>query len=203
MFCTCPVPCALPRAAPGAIQRLKLEFQFPPDLAVLFSACDTGMDLLTAKDEGTLKISDDDPLLLIAFDMADDNALRYVQGGNFNLPVGVPGALQWPGGGPPPPGAAMPHGVAAGLPNALGAFVAMQPGVNERSNGHYTLFYVQNQERVNDLCKAVQRETQFRRHGPMIAARLGLIEEPPLVTAVTLNSITGPPQRMPLFNCTV
>ena len=207
MFCPClqePCPSQPGAADVEAIQRrLKFEFQFPEDLAVLYSTCGTGMDLLTAKDERNLKISDDDPLLLIAFDVADDNAVRYFQGGNFNLPVGVPGALPWPGGGPPALGAAMPHGVAAGLPNALGSFVAMQPGVCERSGGHYTLFCVSSQEKVNDLCAAVQKQQQFRRYGQIVSAALGRPAEPPLVTALTLNSIAGPPQRMVLFNSTV
>jgi hypothetical protein len=42
-------------------------------------------------------VSEDDPLLVLAFDSADANALAYWNNGNYGLPAGAPGALPWPG----------------------------------------------------------------------------------------------------------
>merc|ERR1712217_952806 len=90
---------------------------------------------------------------------------------------------------------AMPAGVAAGRPHAFGRFLATQPHVHDRSNGFLNVFYVTNTESLHNLAQAVQREQQFRRLGPIMAAMVpGRVLEPSLLQVLALESFRGPPQ---------
>ena len=147
-------------------------------------------------------ISEGDPLLLIECDVTDPAAVGYFENGSFGLPPGSPGHLPWPGGLPLGAGAALVPGVAAGPPHALGTFIAAQGGVEEKSQGGMTLFYVRNLTILSNVIAAVKSQDQFRRKGPVLAGALRVVVEPPLLQFTLLTSMNGPPQNWTNFNLT-
>jgi hypothetical protein len=101
--------------------RLKEKFRALSDDFIERIVSDSAMSSAV---EGLLEctpesFSEEDPLILILAIIGDQNSTDYIRGGNYNIPVGVPGHQPWPvaGAGVIPPAA------------ALGTFLSLQPGV--------------------------------------------------------------------------
>eukprot|EP01031_Cornospumella_fuschlensis_P025712 gene25712-31051_t len=93
----------------------------------------TGQKLMELKASG-FKMSEEDPLVHVIIDVGNADAVAFYNGGNYTLPAGALGALPWPGNGvPPQPGAALPAGVVALPPAALGRFISTLTGVVNKS----------------------------------------------------------------------
>ncbi|KAL3697911.1 hypothetical protein R1sor_011987 [Riccia sorocarpa] len=112
------------------IQQLMDEMGFNRDLAKICAGTNVGLDLLRLKQEG-IKISEGDPLLIIAVDVNVHDSVHYFENGNYGLPEGSPGRLVWPGGVAVDAGGEMPADVVAGRPHAFGRLIAAQPGMRD------------------------------------------------------------------------
>ena len=180
------------------------EWSFEESLARKMEENGSAKALIDLEQSG-FKISEGDPLLLCVVDFGkNDLSVKYANGGNFALPVGAPGHVAWPGGGAAPvAGAALPAGVDAAPPNALASFIRGMPDVVDKSGGRGLLFYVPTLGRLFEIPHRFQVSAQFRRTGPIMAARLGVPAEPPLVEFYTLDTMRAPPQHYPNFNQTV
>ena len=88
----------------------------------------TGQKLLDLKAAG-FTMSEEDPLVHALIDVNDANAVAFYNCGNYALQGGVPRI----GGIPPAIGAALPPGVTAVPPAALGRFISTLPGVVNKS----------------------------------------------------------------------
>ena len=124
-------------------ERLVQEMNFPSELADLMSRSGVSQHLLRLKDTG-FTVSESDPLLIIAVDVANPASISYFNNGNYGLPRGVPGGLPWPGGAPPAAEDPLPVGMATKSPVALGKFIAALDGVVELSLGANFAFYVKD-----------------------------------------------------------
>lgn len=87
--------------------RLVRELGFTENEADRAVRSGAGPFVLELRDKGEA-LSEDDPVLFIAPDASDTIYLHYFNNGNYGLPPAVPGALPWPGGGPPAPGESAP-----------------------------------------------------------------------------------------------
>ncbi len=167
---------------------------FPSELADHMSRSGVSHHLLRLKDMG-FTVSESDPLLIIALDVANPASISYFNGGNYGLPQGVPGGLPWPGGAPPPA-----EGMVAKPPVALGKFLTASDGVLELSLGANFVFHVKDSEVLTHLSNRVRSAPQFCRIGPIFATRLGIPQEDQLVRFFTLDKMSGPPRAYFGFN---
>ena len=172
-------------------QRLVKEMGFSEDQAVKAAGGEVGSALLALIDADKLHISTADPLLVLVIDPNNPLSADYANAGNYGLPAGSPGAIPWPGGAAPAPGAPLPAGVAMAPPRALSNFIANAPGVQDLSPGS-GLFHIPNLEMLHNLPGLLQSQPQFERIGPRNAARLGIPVQPPLVSFLTFDRIGGP-----------
>jgi hypothetical protein len=180
-------------------ERLVQEMNFPSELADLISRSCVSQHLLRLKDSGFM-VSESDPLLIIAVDVANPASISYLNNGNYGLPQGVPGGLAWPGGAPPAAEDPLPEGMATKPPVALGKFLAAADGVRELSLGANFVFYVKDTEVLTHLSNRVRSEQQFCRIGPIFAGRLGIPQQDQLVRFFTLDKMSGPPRAYFGFN---
>jgi hypothetical protein len=183
------------------VEYLVKEVGFDEGLAVAFDLCGGAKELVSLLKSG-FEFSESDPLLLLIPEMENADSVHYFNNGNCGLPRNI-GGLQWPGGaGPPAAGAAVPAGVDAIPPHALGRFIAGQAGVEDKSHGKFVLFYVDNLENLHLLPGVVQGSTQFCRLGPAMARRLRVPTQTALLHVVTLDRMAGPPRLYSNFNQT-
>ncbi len=179
------------------IEYLVHNVGFDRELATSFQLCGGAKELVCLLQSG-FKFSESDPLLLLIPDLNEANSIHYFNNGNF----GLPGGPLWPGGAPPVGGAALPVGIDAAPPHALGRFISRQQGVQDKSHGAFLVFYVDNMENLYHLHGVLQSSNQFRRIGAAIAALFGVPVEPALLRVVTLDNIRGPPRLYLNFNQT-
>lgn len=123
--------------------RLIQEMNFAPEVAI---------DTVKASES---ELTEDNPLPFIVPEPMNYSSFHYW---NYGLPVGTPGALNWPGGAPPAIGSLLPPGVVMALPVALGRFVAAIPGVEDLSHNAGLLLRVRNVEVLIDLQNIVCNE---------------------------------------------
>ena len=100
------------------------------------------------------------------------------------------------GGLAPVPGAALPLGVNAIPPNALGVFLSQQNGFADRSGGAGLLFRVANYHDIDEASAVVRSSVQFVRLGPIATGMMGLPLQLPLVRIYVLNSMTSAEQLL-------
>jgi hypothetical protein len=172
---------------------------FSPELADLLTRSGVSQHLLRLKDSGFI-VSESDPLLIIAVDIANPASISYLNNGNYGLPQGVPGGLAWPGGAPPAAEDPLPEGMAMKPPVALGKFLAAADDVRELSLGANFVFYVKDTEVLTQLSNRVRSEQQFCRIGPIFAGRLGIPQQDQLLRFFTLDKMSGPPRAYFGFN---
>ena len=142
------------------------------------------------------EISEEDPLIHAVINVDDANAVAFYNGGNYALPVGAPGLLPWPGGVVPPHGAALPAGVVALPPCALGRFISTLPGAVNKSGVALTLFHFTNNEAVHYAGVQIRAQPQFRRLSAITAAAFGQPPSPSPVSFLQLERMDGVPQLL-------
>ncbi len=179
--------------------RLVDEMKFEPEMAEEFYRSGAADHLLRLKDTG-FKISESDPLVIIAADPTDPASISYFNNGNYGLPAGTSGGLPWPGGAPPAAAGPPPAGMAMKPPAAFGRFLATADGVWEMSLGSNILFYVKDMGVLHTLPPKVISQAQFRRVGPVMAGVGGHPPQDNLVRVYTMDTMTGPAHLYPCFN---
>ena len=133
-----------PSSSVDYVEYLVRNVGFDRELATSFQLCGGAKELVCLLQSG-FEFSESDPLLLLIPDLNDANSVHYFNNGNF----GLPGGPLWPGGAPPVAGGALPVGIDAAPPNALGRFISRQQGVQDKSHGAFLLFYVDNMENLH------------------------------------------------------
>lgn len=105
------------------VARLINEWNFvDTELARTFANNGVAEALFALEQDKNVKISEDDPLLIISVDLENLNSIAYVNQGNGAPPV-LPANYTAP-------------------PHALGTFIGTLPGVQEKGGGSYLIFLV-------------------------------------------------------------
>ncbi|CAK4922559.1 unnamed protein product [Aphanomyces euteiches] len=171
------------------------------ELVAMYCSNNVGKTLVRLAREG-FQCSKGGLLLLLCPNLEHlENSKAYFHGGNYALPAGALGHVNWPGGAEPRHGDPLSLGVDAVPPYALGRFIAKNsPQAMDKTDGtDLSVFYLPDFATFGRLHEAVRNSLQFRRYGRVEAriksanANVPFREQLPLVKAFLLDKVNGRP----------
>ncbi|KAG9407571.1 hypothetical protein AC1031_002285 [Aphanomyces cochlioides] len=144
------------------------------EVVEMYCSNNVGKTLVRHEREG-FRCSEGDLLLILCHNMDDlVNSKAYLHRGNYALPPGAPGHVNWPGNGHEPPlGAPLPPGVDAVPPFALGRFVASFPRAVDQTNGNdFSVIYIE--ELATYLPSIFMKDDRFAHVFPVFSRKMSL-----------------------------